>query len=153
MYAPASPFNRPILAGARALSGVYRQVGVETSVSGGSPYDLVKLLFEGYFDAIAQARGAMQNKDIELKARAVSRAVRIIDEGLKASLDLQQGGELAARLDQLYAYVSIRLTQANLRNDLSALEECAQLITPIREAWESIPGDVRGFGQMKKVVA
>jgi len=153
MYAPASPFNRPIPAGARALSGVYRQVGVETSVANASPHELVKLLFDGLFDALAQAKGAIQAKDYQTKARAMDRALRIIDEGLKASLDRQQGGELAANLHDLYGYVSLRLIQANLRDDLSALAECATLMTPIREAWNALPAEVRGTSQPKEMMA
>lgn len=137
MYAPASPFSRPIPAGARALSSMYRQVGVETSVSGADPHQLVKLLLDGYFDTLAQARGALREGDIPKKAEALSRAIRIVEEGLRASLD-PTGGELAANLGSLYTYISMRLTHANLRNDDGAIEECMNLMTPIREAWTAI---------------
>jgi len=138
MYAPASPFSRPIPAGNRSMSGLYRQVGVETSISGASPHQLVKLLLDGFFDALAEGRGGMRNKDLGAKAQALSRAVRIVDEGLKASLDLTAGGEIAQNLHSLYSYVSLRLTQANLRNDEAILDECQQLMEPIREAWINI---------------
>ena len=75
-------------------------------------------------EAVAQARGAIRSGDIEAKCRAISRAVRIVDEGLRAGLDLSAGGTLAADLHELYAYVSLRLTQANLHNDEAALDEC-----------------------------
>lgn len=154
MYAPASPFSRPIPAGSRALSGMYRQVGVETSVSGATPYDLVKLLLNGYFDALAEARGAMRDKDIALKGRALSRAIRIVEEGLKASLNTSAGGELASNLNDLYAYLSVRLTHANLKNDEAALDECAQLLTPIRDAWIAIgPQAAAPDGLNKEVLA
>jgi flagellar protein FliS len=138
MYAPASPFSRPIPAGAKALSGMYRQVGLETSVTGASSHHLVSLLFDGFLDALTEARGAMQAKELGQKSLALTRAIRIIDEGLKASLNVEAGGELAMNLRDLYTYISLRLTQANLRNDLSALDECAQLIQPVKEAWAAI---------------
>lgn len=153
MYAPASPFSRPIPAGSRALSGVYRQVGLETSVSGATPYDLVKLLLDGFFDALAQARGALRDGDIALKGRALNRAVRIVEEGLKASLDLQSGGELAHNLNDLYAYVSVRLTHANLKNDVAALDECSRLLSPVREAWSGIASQVDTPSLKKEVMA
>lgn len=137
MYAPASPFSRPIPIGARALSA-YHQVGVQTSVSNASPHELVKLLIEGFFDAVAKARGAMRAKDIEIKGKELSRAVRIVDEGLKASLDMQRGGELSSNLRDLYVYITMRLTQANLKNDEAALDECCNLMNQIREAWMAI---------------
>ena len=138
MYAPASPFSRPIPAGDRSMSGLYRQVGVETSISSASPHQLVKLLLDGFFDAVAESRGHMRKKDIAAKAQAISRAIRIVDEGLKASLDSKAGGELANNLHGLYTYVCLRLTQANLRNDPAALDECVNLLKPVREAWLQI---------------
>ena len=125
-------------AASRHASSAYRQVGVETGVSAASSHQLVEMLFEGFFDSVAQARGALQAGNIEAKGRAIGRAVRIVDEGLKAGLNLQDGGEIAANLHRLYSYVALRLTEANLRNDAAALEECAQLIEPVRSAWQQI---------------
>lgn len=120
------------------MTGMYRQVGVETSVNTASPHQLIKLLLDGFFEALTSARGAIRAKDVELKAKAFQRAISIIDEGLKASLDMKVGGELAANLSNLYAYVSLRLTQANLHNDEAILDECVKLMTPVREAWIAI---------------
>jgi flagellar secretion chaperone FliS len=136
MYSsPASPSS---LTRSQAFSSAYRQVGIETSVACASPHQLVQLLFDGVLEAIVQARGSMREGQIGAKGRAIGRAVRIIDEGLKASLDLRSRGTLAQDLDDLYAYVTLRLTQANLRNDEAALGECMALIQPLREAWSSI---------------
>jgi flagellar protein FliS len=49
---------------------------------------------------------------------------------------------LAADLAALYAYITLRLTQANLRNDVAALDECLALMQPVREAWASIAPQV-----------
>ena len=122
----------------RSASSAYRQVGVETGVSTASAHQLVAMLFDGYFDALAQARGALRAGRIEDKGRAIGRAVRIVEEGLKAGLNLRDGGEIAANLDRLYGYVTLRLTEANLHNDPAALDECAQLIEPVRAAWQEI---------------
>jgi len=149
MYAPASPFSRPIPFGARAQSA-YHQVGVETSVSGATPHELVKLLFDGYFDALAQARGAIRDKDIPLKGKQLSRAIRIVDEGLKACLDVSSGGELARNLNDLYAYVAVRLMHANLKTDEAAIDECANLMSTIRDAWSAIGPQVETPRQKKE---
>ena len=130
---PAMPFGRPV-----PFANAYKQVGVETGVAAASPHRLIQMLFDGFMDAVSQARGAMRSGQVDLKGRAIGRAVRIIDEGLKASLDIGQGGELAANLNDLYAYATLRLTQANLRNDEGALDEAQRLIEPLRDAWASI---------------
>jgi flagellar secretion chaperone FliS len=120
------------------LSNLYARVGVETGVSSASPHQLVAMLFTGYFDAIAQAKGALRNGQVDVKCKAIGRAARIVDEGLKASLDLAGGGTLAADLADLYAYITLRLTQANLQSDALALDECMALMEPLRQAWTSI---------------
>lgn len=116
---------------------MYNRVGVETDVLTASPHRLVALLLDGAVDAMAQGLGAIQSRNIELKARALTRAVRILDEGLKAALDLN-AGDLALDLRDLYSYMCMRLTYANLRSDAAAVEECQRLLQPIREAWGSI---------------
>ena len=121
-----------------AFAGAYRQVGVATGVGAASPHQLVLMLFDGFDDALAQAIGALRDGAIESKCRAIGRAARIVDEGLKTSLDMDGGGTLAADLRDLYAYVSLRLLQANLNNDGALLDECRRLMRPIRDAWASI---------------
>ncbi|MBK6852053.1 MAG: flagellar export chaperone FliS [Burkholderiales bacterium] len=134
MFAPASPHRAPP---SQMLSGLYRQVGVETGVKTADPHKLVLMLYDGLLEAIAQARGAMRARQIEAKNRAMTRAVRIVDEGLKPGLS-PAGGELSTSLSSLYAYVSMRLMQAHARNDEAALDECRRLITPLRDAWATI---------------
>jgi flagellar protein FliS len=132
-----SPFaSRP--ATALPPGGVYRQVGAETRVAGATPHELVTLLFEGYMEALAQARGAMRQGRRAEKGVALGRAVRILEEGLRAGLDLRSGGPLARDLDDLYRYLTRRLTLANLHDDESALDECRRLVLPLQEAWVSI---------------
>lgn len=124
------------------LAAAYRQVGAETAIAGASPHQLVQMLFDGFMDSLAQARGAMRAGQIEAKGRAIGRAVRIVDEGLRASLNLTGGGDLARDLSDLYGYVTMRLTMANLRNDEAPLDECQRLMAPLREAWMSIADKV-----------
>jgi flagellar protein FliS len=132
---------------APSLANAYRQVGTETGVSGASPHKLIQMLFDGFQEAVAQARGALRSRVIEAKGRAISRALRIVDEGLHAGLNMSAGGELAADLDALYTYVALRLTHANLHNDEAALDECVRLIEPIRSAWAAIGPEVNGVRQ------
>ena len=120
-----------------AFAGAYRTVGVETGVAAASPHQLVTMLFDGFNAAIAEARVALAKGEVEAKCKALGRALRIVDEGLRAPLDAA-GGTLSEKLSSLYAYVSLRLTQANLTNDVAALEECVKLLEPVRSAWVAI---------------
>ena len=130
---PAASYPR-----ARLTAGAYQQVGVQTMVNAATPHGLVSMLFDGFIAAANRAKGAMRAGDIAAKGQAISHAMRIIDEGLKAALDLKTGGQLAADLSSLYAYVCVRLMHANLHGDSAAVDECITLVMPLREAWTSI---------------
>lgn len=131
---------------ARSNGGLYRQVGVESQLAGASPHRLVSMLFDGFMEAVAVARGAMREGRTEAKCVAIGRAVRIVEEGLRGGLDIGAGGTLARDLNDLYGYLTMRLTQANLRNDEAVLEECQRLVTPLQQAWVSIANQAVGVG-------
>jgi flagellar secretion chaperone FliS len=131
----ASPSSR-----GQMFAGAYHQVGAHTVVAGASAHQLVAVLFDAFVAAVNRARGAIRVRDIEAKGRAIAQASRIVEEGLRAGLNLEAGGRLAADLNDLYAYIGRRLMQANLRNDEPALEECLRLVQPLRDAWAAIGG-------------
>ena len=133
--------------GSRSASA-YQKVGVETSVARANPHDLVNMLFDGLLLALGSARAAMQRGDIKSKCQQIVIAVRIVEEGLKCSLNLEQGGQLAANLSDLYGYCVMRLTQANARNDDAALAEVIALIEPVAKGWKEI-GGVSALPQLK----
>jgi flagellar protein FliS len=124
--------------GAGAFANAYQNIGVETGVAAASPHQLVTMLFDGFNEAIGRAKRALLFRDIEGKCKAITHAARIIDEGLRAPLNAEAGGKLAVELKALYGYVTLRLTQANLNNDVAALDECLRLIEPVRSAWIAI---------------
>lgn len=126
----------------RTLSArMYQRVGVESELATADPHRLVAMLFEGFMESVAQARGALRSHQREAKAAACSRAVRILEDGLRGGLNLKGGGSLARDLDELYSYIAMRLTLANLRDDESALDECQRLMLPLQQAWASIAND------------
>lgn len=122
-------------------ANTYRTVGLETSVTGASPHQLVGLLFDALQQSLASAKGAILSGDVPAKGRAISRAVRILEEGLKAGLDTKRGGELAANLSSLYDYCIFKTTEANLRNDAALLDEVIGLIQPVADGWNQIRGE------------
>jgi len=119
-------------------ANAYAKVGIETGVAAASPHKLVVMLFEGALVAIASAIQHMQAGDIAQKGAAISKAISIIDNGLRASLDKNVGGEIALNLDSLYEYMSSRLLIANLKNQVQVLEEVHQLLKGLKSAWEEI---------------
>lgn len=119
-------------------ANAYASTGVSSGVVSASPHRLIELLFEGFVDSVARARGAMRAGQIEAKSLYITKSLRIIDEGLKGGLDMQAGGDIALNLSELYHFITFRLTQANLHNDEQALDDCLSVIAPIHEAWVAI---------------
>lgn len=128
---------------ARNAISAYQKVGVDAAVEVADPHRLILLLFAGAEAAIGKARAAMQQQQIAAKGEGISKAIDIIANGLKVSLDLENGGEIAQRLDALYDYLVLRLLRANLDNDLHALEEVAGLLEEIHGAWREISPNAR----------
>jgi flagellar secretion chaperone FliS len=116
----------------------YKQVAVDTAVASADPHRLTLMLYDGALEAVRQAASCMQQGLVAEKGRLLGKAVRIVEEGLKASLDRNAGGKLAQQLASLYDYAALRLLQANLRNDAKALDEVTRLLEDLRGAWAQI---------------
>jgi flagellar protein FliS len=129
----------------------YAKVDVELGVMNASPQALVVMLYDGAIKAIGLARADMLRKACAAKGQNLSKAIGIIDEGLKASLDLEAGGEIAANLAALYDYMTRQLMLANLRDDVTALDEVTRLLRDLKGAWESLvalqPARVEAAGE------
>lgn len=120
--------------------GHYRSVGAYGAAAAQDRRELILRLMEGAQDRIATARGHMQRGQTAAKGEAISKAVGLID-GLRTSLDLERGGEIAANLNALYDYMTRRLTEANLRDRPELLAEVAGLLGEIQSAWAQIAAD------------
>ncbi len=121
----------------RAALKSYNSVHVEAGVQSASSHRLIEMLYEGLLARIAQAKGSLQQGNIEMKGKKITEAISIV-LSLKDCLNLEQGGELAANLDALYDYVQRTLWQANVNSDEKLLDECHDLILPVASAWRQI---------------
>ncbi|MCA1176394.1 MULTISPECIES: flagellar export chaperone FliS [unclassified Pantoea] len=116
----------------------YAKIGVESSVMSANQQQLITLLFDGATSALIRARLFMQDGNIQGKGNSISKAINIIESGLKQGLDEQSTDELTVNLLGLYTYMVRRLIQANLRNDVEALEEVEGLLRNIADAWKEV---------------
>ncbi|HSH98482.1 MAG: flagellar export chaperone FliS [Methylophilaceae bacterium] len=127
----------------------YSRVGVETGVVAASPLKLVVMLYDGAIAACQSAVLQMNQKNIEKKSALLSKAIMIIQSGLRLSLDKQSGGEIAQSLDDLYAYMSDRLYIANIKNDPELIHEVIKLLIDLKGSWETIEQQGRANTQAK----
>jgi flagellar secretion chaperone FliS len=119
-------------------ANAYAKVGVETGVAAASPHKLIVMLYDGALVAISSALTHMKSGNIAEKGLSISKAILIIDSGLRASLDKKAGGEIAQNLDALYEYMSRQLVQANLKNQPELLNEVYALLLDLKSAWDAI---------------
>lgn len=122
----------------RHAANAYKQVGVQSVVDGASPHTLIQLLFDALEASLHAAQGAMQRSEIKEKGLQIGKAVRILEEGLKAALNPAQGGELAQNLSSLYDYCITQLTLANLRNDVTLIQLVQDVLAPVIQGWREI---------------
>ncbi|ALO39573.1 flagellar export chaperone FliS [Alcaligenes faecalis] len=115
----------------------YAQVGLETEVLSASPEHLITLLFNGARTAMLQARLHMEQGNIAGRGQSLSKAIDIVDSGLKMAVDTEKGGELARNLVATYDLILHNLMLANLRNDAEKLTLAERLLTDIADAWRS----------------
>ena len=116
----------------------YGEVSVQAGTAYADSVQLIQMLFDGLIDSLSAAEGQIERKEIQAKGESLSRATRIVF-GLQGSLDLEKGGESAAKLADLYDYCPRRLMHANLKNDVESVQEVKRLISEIRDAWSQVP--------------
>ncbi|WP_180683551.1 flagellar export chaperone FliS [Tepidicella baoligensis] len=122
----------------------YRDVDINTRNASKDQHELVGMMYDGVLESIVRAKGAILGGDVDTKVAEIVRAVRILQEGLRTSLDLDNGGELAANLANLYDYCVLRLTQANATASVEALDEVVALLKPVAEAWRQMRSGPQG---------
>jgi flagellar protein FliS len=108
----------------------YRRVESESR----SPLELVVMLYDGALRFVNDAREAHARRDLRARGRAISKTLAIIGE-LQNTLDMERGGMVAEQLDNLYTYISSRLLDVTLQQDIAACDEVHKLLSTLRDGW------------------
>ena len=119
----------------------YGQIKNDTQSLYASPHKLVLMLFDGAIEAMSMTIGAIQHKNIEVRAKQSTRAITIIN-GMRDCLDMEAGSELADNLYSLYQYMAQELFRANFKNDYETIRNIQSMLKDIRGSWEKIPLDM-----------
>lgn len=122
---------------ARVALQQYRRVGTQSAVEGASPHRLITMLLDGALSRLSAAAGHLERGALDKKGEQLSLAMPIV-AGLRGSLDMEKGGEIARNLDALYDYCLRRLVDANVRNDAAAIEEVHALLSQVKDGWDAI---------------
>lgn len=122
---------------ARKNIDAYAQVNKYSGVTDASPHRLVQMLLDGALEKLAGVKYFLKRRELAKKGELIGQVIAIIG-GLRSSLNIEAGGELAENLDRLYDYMERQLLQANLKNDESILDEVSSLLREIKAGWDAI---------------
>lgn len=131
----------------------YAAVSVDAKVLTADPHRLISLLFNGAIEALQQAMACIDARLPEQEQRLAQRAISIVTEGLRISLDRTHGGDLANNLDALYEYITRRIFEAAKTHDRHIYEESTRLLQELLSAWEEIAPSKRGTAPNRIVAA
>lgn len=120
----------------------YQQVKVQSEVEGASSHRLVALLLDGALTRLSKAENALAQGNVAQRGQAISETISIIDN-LRASLDMEAGGDIALNLRSLYDYMEGTLVQANLHQNAEGIREVRELLKEIATAWAEISNQVQ----------
>jgi len=116
-----------------ALSNVYQQVEVNTC----NKLQLVVMLYDGAIRFLGEARVAILAKNVRAKAISLDRTLAIIGE-LQSTLQLEEGGDVAASLNGLYNYMNESLLLASANMDVKPIDHVIKLLKTLNSAWNEI---------------
>ena len=115
----------------------YQNNQLEAKAASASPTELIVMLIDGFNDNLIKAKGHMANKRIYEKGESINRCMNIVI-GLDSAIDLQNGGEAAQNLAQLYTYIQSKLLEASSQNSIEILDEIELLMNNLKEGWQGI---------------
>jgi len=128
----------------------YKSVDSYTGVTDADPHQLIQMLLDGALGKLSVVKGLLKRNDTAKKGEIIGQAMSIVS-GLRLSLDMEAGGDIAVNLDNLYEYIERRLLEANLKNDIDIIDEVVSLLREIKTAWESIPQESRSQQEVDAV--
>lgn len=116
----------------------YQQRNIETA----SPEEVLILLYDGLIRFLNRSRRAMETKDVAKAHEQLIRAQHIVLE-LMTSLDMKADAAMAKPLYALYEYLHHTLIQANVKQDISLVEEVLRHVRDLKATWEEAIKQVR----------
>jgi flagellar protein FliS len=115
----------------------YQSVDLSSRIEGASPHGLVAILFEELMKALEAMAAAARHKDYGLRGTKQARALSIL-HGLEASLDFEQGGDIAQSLAAIYREARRLTIEAGRDNDPEKIARAKQILGEIASAWSEL---------------
>lgn len=115
-------------------------MSVDSQLSAASPHKVIQMLMAGAIERLIQGKAAMQAGNIPVKGERLGKALDIII-ALRSCLSMDDGGDIARNLDQLYEFMITQISGANHKNDPQMIDDVIDIIREIKSAWDQIPNE------------
>jgi flagellar protein FliS len=115
----------------------YQKINVESGINTADPHAIISMLFDGIFQSVSVAKGAIERKDLATKSTQLNKAMSIL-RSLQDSLDNKSEPTISGNFYDLYAYCIDRLTEVSVSQDCTIIDEVVTLLKPLAEAWKNI---------------
>jgi flagellar secretion chaperone FliS len=116
-----------------APTAAYKQQSILTA----TPGQLVVMLYDGGLRFLQQGALAMRDGNLAEAGTRLARAEAIVDE-LLSTLDMEQGGQIASRLQGIYVFCIRHLMEARLERDADKVEKVGELLSELRDSWTHV---------------
>lgn len=107
----------------------------ENQLKTATPGKLLLMAYDGAIKFAGVAIEKMKEGKLDEQGAYIRKTQNLLLE-LISSLDMSADKQLASNLYGVYSYLFDRLTHANIRDDVQALEEAIQILSELRSAWE-----------------
>ncbi|PMH41046.1 flagellar export chaperone FliS [Vibrio sp. 10N.286.49.B3] len=118
----------------------YKKVSVDSQLTAASPHKIVQMLMAGAIERLIQGKAAMQQGNVSVKGERLGKALDIIIS-LRSCLSMDDGGDIAKNLDQLYEFMIMQVSAANHQNNPEPIDDVIDIIREIKSAWDQIPNE------------
>ena len=118
----------------------YKKVSVDSQLSAASPHKVIQMLMAGAIERLVQGKAAMEQGNIAVKCERLGKALDIVIS-LRSCLSMNDGGDVAQNLDQLYEFMISQISIANAENKPEPIDDVINIIREIKSAWDQIPNE------------
>jgi flagellar protein FliS len=123
----------------------YQNVNIKSTMAAADPHQIISMMYNGLLESLAQAKGAIERKDLENKSKLLTKAVSII-QALQNSLDSESEPVISKNFNELYSHCIMRINDASLSLDIAMIDEVVTFIAPLRDAWQQMPEQAKQDG-------
>lgn len=128
----------------------YSQVSV-SNINEMTPYEQINLIFSNILGRLAASKGFIERKEIEKKGENISSCILLFGALQDAlNFEVEQGPSISNNLLSLYDYCQRKLVEANVNNDIAAINEVISIVKEVKEGWDAIPLEERTKSQTQE---